>query len=390
MNPFLRLVALIILYLIALTSAASSAGSTPLHAAPAVTTFTVNSTMDEIDNDAADGLCQTASNTCTLRAAVMQANVIGGPGVEIILPAGIYNLEIPIAGANGADTGDLNLTTPAPEIGNPIITITGAGQDLTIIDANQLDRVFFVDFQRSAIITGVTIRNGYLDPLSKGIGGGIDNMGTLTLSGSKVSGNRAYDGAGIVNFSTLNVSSSTISDNIAVELGGGLFNSDGTVNLQNSTINANMANRGGGVFNWANLFITNSTISHNKANRDGGGIANTDYGTSNVYNTTIVNNFADFDLNFDGGGGGVYNVDLNAVFNLRNTLVAGNFGWLTLPYDDCTGVLNSYGRNLIGINQDAASCTINTAFGSWGFRCKPRPRSSPLRLTARSIRWTTT
>src|SRR5688500_1837174 len=36
--------------------------------------FTVNSTADQPDVSPGDGICRTASNTCTLRAAIMEAN----------------------------------------------------------------------------------------------------------------------------------------------------------------------------------------------------------------------------------------------------------------------------------------------------------------------------
>jgi CSLREA domain-containing protein len=100
----------------------------------AVPTFTVNSTADGIDDDTSDGVCHTVANTCTLRAAIMQANRAGGLGATIVLPAGTYVLERPPSGSDGEDSGDLNLTTPAS--GDPLITISGAGASTTIIDAN--------------------------------------------------------------------------------------------------------------------------------------------------------------------------------------------------------------------------------------------------------------
>ena len=54
--------------------------------------FTVDSVLDEIDDDTSDGVCHSAANHCTLRAAIMQANKITGPGVTISLPAGTYTL----------------------------------------------------------------------------------------------------------------------------------------------------------------------------------------------------------------------------------------------------------------------------------------------------------
>jgi hypothetical protein len=50
----------------------------------AAVSFTVNSTLDQPDADTSDGVCATAANTCTLRAAVMQANPITGNMITIL------------------------------------------------------------------------------------------------------------------------------------------------------------------------------------------------------------------------------------------------------------------------------------------------------------------
>ncbi|MEP6511406.1 MAG: hypothetical protein ABJB02_07420, partial [Dokdonella sp.] len=114
----------------------------------AVQTFTVNSTLDGIDDDTSDGVCHTAANTCTLRAAVMQANRSSGAGATIMLPAGTFILTRPAANGDGEDNGDLNLTAPPSGSGNAVIAIIGAGVARTIIDANQIDRVFHIEPSR--------------------------------------------------------------------------------------------------------------------------------------------------------------------------------------------------------------------------------------------------
>jgi CSLREA domain-containing protein len=49
--------------------------------------FVVNSTADAVDADLTDGVCLTAANTCTLRAAIQQANA-SAVADRINLPAG--------------------------------------------------------------------------------------------------------------------------------------------------------------------------------------------------------------------------------------------------------------------------------------------------------------
>jgi hypothetical protein len=377
-------------------------------AAPTAIIFDVNSFLDQPDDLTMIGTCHTAVGTCTLRAAIMQANRTSGAGSTIRLPAGLYGLTIPASGADGEENGDLNLTTPALGT-SPQITINGAGASTTIIDANTLDRVFNISGNRSVTISGVTIRNGYLTGTDGGgifnygaltlnnctitgnrsfDGGGIFTAYSLTINNSTISGNHAGDGAGIDNFglSFLTVNNSTISANIGSNVGGGITNninstlvvSNSTISLNNSalygggiwnngsaevsgsTVYGNSATDGGGIYNSYDLTMWNSTLSQNTAKDSGGGIYNA-AGHANVYNVSIVGNGADTDI-VSGSAGGVYN-GVAATFNMRNTLVAGNNISNSPQYDDCTGTLNSYGVNLFW---SVIGCTVtNGAGGAW-------------------------
>ena len=395
-------------------------------------TFNLNSFLDQPDDLTIPGTCHTAAGTCTLRAAVMQANRTSGAGATINLPAGTYLLTIPAAGSNGETNGDLNLTAPAA--GNPVITITGVGAATTIIDGNQLDGVFSVDTGRTVFISGVTIRNGYRISVGGGIynagsltvnnaaisgnhsgsyGGGIYNIGfltvtnteigpmnvsdrygggifstgsnldvtnstlsqnkatggggglvgltTTTLTDSTIAGNTATFGGGIYAAGTMTVTNGTVKQNTASSDGGGIFNLGDTL-VSKSTLSQNYTGvNGGGIYNDSNLVVINSTIALNNADNDGGGIYNTAAtGTANVYSTSIVFNGADFDQNGGNGGGVFNNTAVGSIFNLRNSLVAGNNLSNAPVYDECSGVLTSYGRNLFGAGH---ACTINIGLG---------------------------
>ena len=192
-------------------------------------------------------------------------------------------------------------------------------------------------------------------------GGGIfnDNASTMTLTNSTVSGNTAGDDAGgIINDhgSTATLTNSTVSGNDAGDDGGGIRNF-GTTNLFSSTIANNRAGLnsspnnlgGGGVHNFGGtLTLTNSTVSGNVARTDGGGIFN-ETGTVASFSSTIANNRADADSNGSGIGGGVFNLS-GATFNFQNTILANNqVGSNPNNIRDCAGTLTSQGYNLIRI-----------------------------------------
>lgn len=377
-------------------------------------TFNVNSTADIIDANLGDGLCVAVGGGCTLRAAVMQANVAGGVGATIVLPAGTYLLYIPVLGSDGDWEGDLNLTTPAS--GNPAIQIVGSGAATTIIDPDGLSRAFNVASGRTASISGVTIRNGFV---STGDGGAIRNAGVLVVSNSLLTLNSAFLGGAIRSTGTLAVSNSVLtgndgeqggaisgqgdvtltatvlSSNVSNYEGGGVYLAAGTLTMVDSVLSGNsiiLGNSGGGLFAYAsavvidrttisgnsagyagggilalsgNLFVRNSTISGNHANGDGGGIHISGLAAAaNIYNSSILFNEADADADVEGGtGGGIYNDAVTV--NVRNTLIAGNYLAGQPDYDDCTGTIGSYGMSLF--TSPASICTIFVGLGSTGY-----------------------
>ncbi len=142
-----------------------------------------------------------------------------------------------------------------------------------------------------------------------GFGGGIMNWqgGALVVQHSTLAGNSAdRDGGGIENIGTLTVTQSTVSGNAAkgkrpstgsgqVGLGGaGIDNSTGMLTLENSTISGNRSNQyGGGLVNdEGTMRITFSTVSNNSASTIGGGIYITGSVTDTIMyltNTIIAN-----------------------------------------------------------------------------------------------------
>lgn len=133
-------------------------------------------------------------------------------------------------------------------ISNPL-TIDGANAAGLILSGGATTRVLHVAGTAAATLQNLTIENG-----NATIGGGIQNEGVLTLDSVTVASNRASAGAGINNATTgtLTVIDSTVANNVAVAAtlttGGGIQNM-GKLSLLNSTVAGNSANGGGGLYN---------------------------------------------------------------------------------------------------------------------------------------------
>jgi hypothetical protein len=332
----------------------------------AVKVITVDSMVDEFDDDVGDNICHTATGHCTLRAAVMQAansDAAVTDGVRIVVPAGVYTFTIPVASGGG------QLQLSAPLIGNPYIEIDGAGAGVTIIDANHIDRAFLID--RAALLSGMTIRNAYVDAALSG-GGAIWNRYAVTLNAVVLSDNATSGpGGAISNNGVLEINGSSILRNTAGNGGGGIYGAfysddvQGSINIYASTIALNTSSYGGGIFNIAPMLIANSTIAANDSTIDGGGIYNVAASDSavNVYNTTIAFNDADHARETGGAGGGILVNSINGgVFNLYNSVVAQNTVSNTPLADDCFGAVSTHARNRFG---STANCSITQVSGSY-------------------------
>ena len=295
-------------------------------------------------------------------------------GDTIVIPAVIITLlGAPDENANAG--GDLDISID--------LTIRGAGRGKTIIDGAWNDRVFHIlGAGPTVTISGLTITNG-APPGNLGFGGGIYNLGVLTLTDCQVVNNRSGAGAhggGIRSPGTLVATRCTVHGNTATNAaGGGIYGNQ--VALTNCTISQNQAGSGGGLLSFGTWVINNCSIVGNYARADGGGIDN--LMALVVNNSTISGNQAgihggglhtiagfggsvglnnvtitDNESNVKGGagnGGGIYNA-AGVPLNLKNTIVAENSAIVPGGAgQDCFGTLTSQGHNLI---QDTTDCTI--------------------------------
>jgi CSLREA domain-containing protein len=319
-------------------------------------TFVVNSSLDIVDANQGDGVCETSTGNglCTLRAAIQEANA--NLGIDhIILPEGIYSLTLPEPVGtieNAAANGDLDILDT--------LFLSGAGSASTVIDGNgdvTQDRVFDIRGNHDVEISNLTIRGGNPAPNN---GGGIYNRGgMLTLNTIVLRDNTAGLGGGLINVGTTHLINSSIESNTATDNGGGIRN-DLALFIVNSSVSGNTSrSAGGGIITHGLLQVTNSTISGNQTEDDRGGgifVGNTLVGepdpTVNLNNVTIVNNLADSDGNGNGDGGGIYLRENGTVY-LRNTILAGNAG--PNGVSECSGTLTSKGHNLI---EKTGNCII--------------------------------
>ncbi|MFN8523453.1 MAG: right-handed parallel beta-helix repeat-containing protein [Chloroflexota bacterium] len=220
-------------------------GTAPASAA----VFTVNDYHDEIDAAPGDGQCRAATGTCTLRAAVMEANALSGLDV-IELPAGTYRITRDGRGEDNALTGDLDIRDD--------VAITGTSQLPTTIDGAGIDRVFDVLAGPTSVFFGtMTITGG--DPGPATAGGGIRS--TVPIEMQRVA---------VVHS--------------AAARGGGIAAGAGALRITNSTVSSNRASERGGAISFEGsaweLTLTGATIAHNTSG-SGGALADVS-GTSHV------------------------------------------------------------------------------------------------------------
>lgn len=131
----------------------------------------------------------------------------------------------------------------------------------------------------------------------EGVGGGIENRGTLVLMGSTVSGNTADIGAGITTTGRATLIDSTISGNRITGVysyGGAGILAAGTTTIDNCTVSGNRGDLGSGLYLVGGaLTLTHSTVTGNSAEYAGGGVYVTS-GRFTARRSIIAGNSADY------------------------------------------------------------------------------------------------
>ena len=290
-------------------------------------TFTVNTTDDTVNANPGDGNALDAMGNTSLRAAIQEANALGG-NHTIILGDGTYTLSIAGTGEDAAASGDLDILAD--------ITILGNDSDTTIIDADSLDRVFDVRGGGDLRMTDVTVMGGNA---SNGGGIFVDSGSALNLGRVVIRDNVAGDtGGGIYNLGTMQLNDVRVTGNQA-NLGGGIANV-GTATITNTLVDGNTADFGGGIRNGSTMSLTNVTISGNTATSQGGGLHGSNSDTT-LINTTIT-------LNKAAQSGGIHEATGGTNTYLTNTILSGNTLLDGSTPSDAGGGIESQGFNIIG------------------------------------------
>jgi CSLREA domain-containing protein len=211
-------------------------------------TLTVNTASDE----------QNTNDECSLREAIINANQNNQSGSSDCLAGGG---EDKIVFGLGDSPATITLASQLPTVTDVAgLTVDGAESDITI-SGNDLVRVFEVNPDAKLALNELTVADG---SSVSGLGGGILNSGTLTVTNSTLAGNSASSGGGIHNGGALlEVSNSTLSGNSASNSGGGILNSGGaTLAVTNSTLSGNSANVGGGIDNDGTATLRNAVVAN--------------------------------------------------------------------------------------------------------------------------------
>lgn len=211
--------------------------------------FIVNSTQDVPEATPGDGTCDpqgAVGDTCTLRAAIMEANALGGSHT-IVVASGQYPLTRVGNGEEAASTGDLDILAD--------ITLTNATSNRPLIQMLANDRVFDIHPGGSLSLLNLSVIGGYANSADTLRGGAfqVQAGGTLHLERSVVSTNIANVGGAIYSDGEVSILDSELFNNALIQGGflldefinGAAILTRGTLSVERSSLHANGVIPGG-------------------------------------------------------------------------------------------------------------------------------------------------
>jgi hypothetical protein len=240
-------------------------------------------------------------SAAALAASITAANTV--PAVLRLTARCTYNITTPATAATGLPTITGNVTL----IGGPGTTIRRA-------PGAALFRILDVAAGGTLRVTGTSILNGSI----AGLGGGIQNAGTLVLRHVTMAGNAGGNGGAIANSApgTATISRSLINANSTTGVGGGGFINFGMLTVYGTVLSGNTAPINGGAMNTqpgGTTRLIRVTVDHNTSGGLGGGLSN--LGTTSL-NRTLVS------ANRGSSGGGIATGNTNVT--LVRSIVRNN------------------------------------------------------------------
>jgi hypothetical protein len=320
------------------------------HVVSLTTDTTVNSSPGELRtaiNTSAAG--DTISFAPVLNGQTIQLSALGTlsipAGLTLVIDASSLASGVTVRGTNAYSIFTVNLGASGTLIGLTITNGSGTGGGISNLGSLTV---------RGSVITGNT---------TGGTGGGIYNHGSMYVGGCVISNNHAQDGGGLYGNGAsygLTVVASTISNNTATRLGGGAAGAQGMI-LRQCLITGNTAAlRGGGSYGgkvYSCTFTANSaplgggaaegalytcTLTGNTGTTGGGG-AYKRFGSGRLTQCTIVGNMAGA-----AGGGGLYvGISPNRV-TMIDCIIAGNTTTSPSGSQDVSGPIATAQSDLIG------------------------------------------
>jgi hypothetical protein len=232
-------------------------------------------------NDSWDGLSATYNGTSGPKLTIKNATNTVSSGGTVIIADGTYS-----------GSGNSNITI------DKNLIIKGSSRSGTIIDGSDSNNIFNINAGCTVTVSDLTITNG-----KAGFGGGIFNLGTLTVNNCEFTQCKTiykYLGGGSAicsgDDSTLNVKNSFFTSNDASlsTNGGGTIYTNGIASIENSNFIGNHAYGGAGIYLFSgNMDIEGCKFINNTAISSGGALnLYTDTSTINVHNSVFINNIA--------------------------------------------------------------------------------------------------